>query len=232
VTGWCSSFHERLIQRIGSDKVLGPTWLQLFAPKHAGAPVATSWWENPAKVANCSTSARANPRLRLRHGQHRCRDRCGAHGQIGGALGIFNEGNWHPAILRRIYAAGLTLECVSQGELEHALCGDSRTLRERVLFTPNFAPRSEYEYGFQRGVHVTLDNLYPLKAWPELFQGRDIFVRIDPGFGAVIITMCAPPGCIRSSECCRARRNELAARWPGLTAYASSACTRTHRSGI
>ena len=41
----------------------------------------------------------------------------------------------------------------------------------------------EYEYGFEKGVHVTLDNLYPLKAWPEVFRGREIFVRIDPGFG-------------------------------------------------
>ena len=29
--------HERLIQSIGSDKVLGPTWLQLFAPKDGAA---------------------------------------------------------------------------------------------------------------------------------------------------------------------------------------------------
>src|SRR5208337_2525369 len=54
---------------------------------------------------------------------------------------------------------------------------------ERVLFTPNFAPRAEYEYGFERGVRVTLDNLYPLKAWPEVFRGREIFLRIDPGYG-------------------------------------------------
>ena len=33
------------------------------------------------------------------------------------------------------------------------------------------------------GVRVTLDNLYPLKMWPEVFRGREIFVRIDPGFG-------------------------------------------------
>jgi diaminopimelate decarboxylase/aspartate kinase len=51
------------------------------------------------------------------------------------------------------------------------------------LFTPNFAPRSEYEFGFSLGVRVTLDNIYPLKAWPELFRGREIFLRIDPGFG-------------------------------------------------
>jgi diaminopimelate decarboxylase/aspartate kinase len=28
-----------------------------------------------------------------------------------------------------------------------------------------------------------LDNLYPLKAWPEVIRGREIFLRIDPGFG-------------------------------------------------
>ncbi len=54
---------------------------------------------------------------------------------------------------------------------------------ERVLFTPNFAPRGEYEAAFARGVRVTLDNLYPLKMWPEVFRGREIFLRIDPGFG-------------------------------------------------
>src|SRR6202522_4199223 len=42
-------WHERLIQSIGSDKVLGPTWLQLFAPKDTAAPAATNWWEDPAK---------------------------------------------------------------------------------------------------------------------------------------------------------------------------------------
>ena len=93
------------------------------------------------------------------------------------------KANWHPEILRRVYAAGLILECVSQGELEHAFASVPGLDPERVLFTPNFAPRSEYEYAFAKGVRVTLDNLYPLKAWPEIFQGREIFLRIDPGFG-------------------------------------------------
>jgi diaminopimelate decarboxylase/aspartate kinase len=82
-----------------------------------------------------------------------------------------------------VYAAGLTLECVSQGELEHAFAVVPALDPERVLFTPNFAPRAEYEYGFARGVRVTLDNLYPLKMWPEIFRGKEIFLRIDPGFG-------------------------------------------------
>ena len=32
--------HERLIQGIGSDKVLGPTWQQLFAEEKGAAPRA------------------------------------------------------------------------------------------------------------------------------------------------------------------------------------------------
>jgi diaminopimelate decarboxylase/aspartate kinase len=93
------------------------------------------------------------------------------------------KANWHPKILRRMYAAGLTLECVSRGELEHAFASVPDLDPDRVLFTPNFAPRAEYEYGFEKRVRVTLDNLYPLKMWPGVFRGREIFLRVDPGFG-------------------------------------------------
>ncbi|MGD0502085.1 MAG: bifunctional aspartate kinase/diaminopimelate decarboxylase [Steroidobacteraceae bacterium] len=176
--------HERLIQSIGSDKVLGPTWLQLFAPKDTGAPAAASWWEDSAK-------SRRLLDIGARESSAFVYDMASIDAAIAAVHTVKSVGrwaysmkaNWHSAILRRIYAAGLTLECVSQGELEHAFAEVPALSAQRVLFTPNFAPRSEYEYGFQKGVHVTLDNLYPLKAWPELFRGRDIFVRIDPGFG-------------------------------------------------
>src|SRR6202041_414048 len=41
--------HERLIQSIGSDRVLGPTWAQLFSDKDPGAARAANWWELPQK---------------------------------------------------------------------------------------------------------------------------------------------------------------------------------------
>jgi bifunctional diaminopimelate decarboxylase / aspartate kinase len=75
------------------------------------------------------------------------------------------------------------LECVSRGELEHTFASVPGIDPQRVLFTPNFAPRAEYEFGVAKGVRVTLDNLYPLKAWPEVFRGQDLFLRMDPGFG-------------------------------------------------
>jgi hypothetical protein len=175
--------HERLIQSIGSDRVLGPTWQQLFAEKKPAAQ-ALNWWEEPRK------------RLRLidiaaREAAAFVYDAATLDAAIAALQGVRSVTRWaysmkangHPQILRRMYEAGLTLECVSQGELEHAFAVVPDLDPERVLFTPNFAPRAEYEYGFAKGVRVTLDNLYPLKMWPEVFRGRELFVRIDPGFG-------------------------------------------------
>ncbi|HEY4572514.1 MAG TPA: bifunctional aspartate kinase/diaminopimelate decarboxylase, partial [Thermoanaerobaculia bacterium] len=51
----------------------------------------------------------------------------------------------------------------------------------RLLFTPNFAPREEYERGFAAGARVTVDNVHPLRHWPEVFRGKEIFLRLDPG---------------------------------------------------
>ena len=176
--------HERLIQTIASDTVLGPTWLQLFgSPKLETARVA-GWWEAPAKRAALIDIAR-------RESAAFVYDMATLDAAIAAVLHVRSvarwayamKANWHPAILRRVHAAGLKLECVSQGEIEHCFAHVPGLSPEDVLFTPNFAPRSEYEFGVAKGVRVTLDNLHPLKQWPEVFRGREIFLRIDPGFG-------------------------------------------------
>ena len=53
----------------------------------------------------------------------------------------------------------------------------------RVLFQPNFAAPAEYADAFERGVHVTLDNVQPLAEHPDVFADQDLFVRVDPGQG-------------------------------------------------
>ncbi len=176
--------HERLIQSIGSDRVLGPTWLELFASKETAAPAAVNWWEESSKRQRLLEIGRREsaafvydlPSIET------------AAAALRGVKSIARwayamKANWHPEILRRVHSAGLSLECVSQDEIEHAFTHVPGLTPERVLFTPNFAPRAEYEYGFRQGVRVTLDNLYPLKAWPAVFRGREIFVRVDPGTG-------------------------------------------------
>jgi diaminopimelate decarboxylase/aspartate kinase len=93
------------------------------------------------------------------------------------------KANPHPALLRAAHAAGLGIECVSRGEIEAALTALPALDPATILYTPNFAPRAEYEWALARGVQVTVDNLYVLSQWPELFAGRSIFARIDPGSG-------------------------------------------------
>ena len=89
----------------------------------------------------------------------------------------------HPDVLRVFYEAGLGFECVSPGELAlaHRLFPDLDP--ERILFTPNFAPREEYETGFRLAGYVTLDSTRPLELWPDVFTGRKIIIRVDPGRG-------------------------------------------------
>jgi len=176
--------HERLIQSIGRDRVLGPTWAQLFSDKPRDAAPRLSWWEEPRK-------RRTLLEIAARESAAFVYDMATLDSAIAAVLDVKSvkrwayamKANWHPEILRRVYAAGLSLECVSQGEIEHAFASVAGLDPDRVLFTPNFAPRSEYVYGIAKGVRVTLDNLYPLKMWPEVFRGKEIFVRIDPGFG-------------------------------------------------
>ncbi len=93
------------------------------------------------------------------------------------------KANPHPRILELVAGAGFGFECVSGAEVAHVFETLPEMDAKRVLFTPNFVPRVEYEEAFARGVRVTLDNLEPLQVWPELFHNHDIIVRIDPGEG-------------------------------------------------
>jgi diaminopimelate decarboxylase/aspartate kinase len=54
-----------------------------------------------------------------------------------------------------------------------------------LLFTPNFAPRAEYEAALKSGVQLTVDNAWAVHNWPGLFAGKSLFLRLDleAGYG-------------------------------------------------
>jgi diaminopimelate decarboxylase/aspartate kinase len=93
------------------------------------------------------------------------------------------KANPNREILKLVDERGLNFECVSPGEIARVLEVVPGIDRTRILFTPNFAPRAEYEQALEQGVWVTLDNLYALKHWGKSFKGKDLFVRIDTGQG-------------------------------------------------
>lgn len=174
--------HDLLIRASANDRVLGPTWEQLYARPAAATGSAPRWWETKREVLL---------RLGQQHGAAYVYDGATVDERIANLLCIDSvervlyalKANPNREVLQRVAAAGLGFECVSQGELEHVLGLFPQLDRQRILFTPNFAPRAEYAFAFESGVWVTLDNLYPLRAWPEVFRARRILVRIDTGEG-------------------------------------------------
>ncbi len=174
--------HAALVQPSPDDEVFGPTWEELQREPVAGPPPAEPWWvtrraqlvalggaHGSAYVYDLDTVRAAARRLRALHSVDR--------------VLYAIKANSAPAILRALDAEGICFECVSPGELARVLEVLPDIARERILYTPNFAPRADYEAGLDAGVPVTLDNLHPLRHWGDLFRGRDILLRIDTGLG-------------------------------------------------
>ncbi len=174
--------HASLVRPPQTDAVFGPTWNELQAEPSPAIPAHRPWWAvkraQLLEVAATEMSAYV-------YDLDTVREACARLAGLKYVDRVYYavKANSHPAILRVVEAAGLNFECVSPGEIDHVLEALPDLDRRRILFTPNFAPRAEYELGFRSGVWVTLDNLYPLRAWAAAFAGRDIFLRLDTGQG-------------------------------------------------
>jgi len=177
-----SRLHEIAIRKMTADRVLGPTWEELYGSAGKDLDTSRQWWH--ARRDDLVALGRKHAAAFI-YDRATLKAKAQALKALPGIDAVFYalKANWHPEILRLFHEHGLGFECVSRNEVEHVL----RTLpdidRKKILFTPNFAPRDEYAWGLEQGIWVTLDNLHPLKAWPELFKGRDVFVRIDTGYG-------------------------------------------------
>ncbi len=174
--------HELLIRPVAGDRVLGPTWQQLFSQSAGETVKATAWWRERQGAligALGERSAAYVYDLETLRGSARALRALRSIGRVHYSM----KANPHPEILRTVHAEGIEIECVSRGEVERTVQSLPRLDRQHILFTPNFAPRDEYAWAFEQGVRVTVDNTYAISSWPELFGGREIFVRIDPGHG-------------------------------------------------
>ena len=61
------------------------------------------------------------------------------------------KANPHESIIRTAFECGYGLECVSADEVEHVMKCIPGIDPTKILFTPNFAPRSEYHKVFSIG---------------------------------------------------------------------------------
>ena len=177
-----NQLHELLIQPAPGDKVLGPTWEQLFNKPRVGPQRPVQWWQSGAQSLIAALGQR--DAAYVYHADTLRESARAVKGMKSVDRVLYaTKANWNPDVLRLLHAEGVGMECVSRGEIEHVLATLPSIKPIDILYTPNFAPRSEYAWALEQGVRMTVDNLYVLQAWPELFRGREIFVRIDPGTG-------------------------------------------------
>jgi diaminopimelate decarboxylase/aspartate kinase len=177
-----SKLHASIIRKKGSLNVFGPSWERLFASEEPVKRAADTWWMEKREKLLQLVGSQANAYVY---------DRSSVIKAATNLTGLKNvdrilyavKANFNADLLRAVDAAGVDFECVSPGEVEWLEEIIPQLDHERILFTPNFAPRKEYAWALERGLQVTLDNLFPLQAWPELFNGKKLFVRIDPGQG-------------------------------------------------
>ena len=83
------------------------------------------------------------------------------------------KANSNHEVLQEITSRGIGLECVSQMEIVIAL-----QYTDKILFTPNFCEIKEYQYAFQHGVTVIVDNINILKN--RIFKNQKYGIRLDP----------------------------------------------------
>jgi len=181
--GLLPHLHAELIRSrampVRDATVFGPSWREIAF----GAPQRAPGWWRGRRDALLSLAAKGTPRYV--YDLATVRDRARSLSATSAVDRCFYaiKANPNPEILRTLVGEGFGLECVSQGEFEHVFATLPHITPSRVLFTPSFAPRREYEAAFERGIIVTLDNIEALQRWPEVFRNRTIWLRIDLGHG-------------------------------------------------
>jgi diaminopimelate decarboxylase/aspartate kinase len=174
--------HELLIRPVPGDPVLGPTWEQLFVKPEGESARAVPWWRQKRTQLLAALGGRDSAFVYdLETIDAAARALRGM--QSLGRVHYSMKANSSPQVLQAIRARGVEFECVSRGEVERALKLFPELDPRKILYTPNFAPRDEYAWAFERGIRVTVDNLYALTAWADLLRNREIFVRVDTGVG-------------------------------------------------
>lgn len=174
--------HSSIIRETGGSPAFGKSWEQLFSSGESSDRTIAPWWLNKRdqliELAGKSLNTYVYDLDSVRDA---AQDLLNLE-NVGRILYAV-KANDNVDILRAVAAEGVDFECVSPGEVEWLEQAVPDLDLARILFTPNFAPRDEIEWCLQKGLQLTLDNLYPIESWPELFKGQDLFIRLDPGQG-------------------------------------------------
>ncbi|HLF10727.1 MAG TPA: diaminopimelate decarboxylase, partial [Gammaproteobacteria bacterium] len=173
--------HGLLVNKFEGG-VFGATWEQLTGGAPTSPTLPKPWWvKKKAQLLEIGTQRDAT----YVYDRQTIESAIASLQSLRSVDAIFYamKANNHPSILQIVHDHNLNFECVSPGEITRVLELLPDIDRKRILFTPNFAPRNEYEWALEQRVWVTLDNLHPLRHWAKAFKGKEIFIRIDTGQG-------------------------------------------------
>jgi diaminopimelate decarboxylase/aspartate kinase len=177
-----TKLHTTMIRTGGSNQVFGASWEELFRKESSETGAGAAWWigkrDQLLQIASVEGSAYVYDRDSIELAARNVLQLSSVDRVL-----YAMKANSNPDVLKLLAATGVDFDCVSPGEVRHLLDAVPGIDIDRILYTPNFAPRDEYAWALKIGLQVTLDSLYPLQAWPELFGGSNLFIRLDPGKG-------------------------------------------------
>jgi diaminopimelate decarboxylase/aspartate kinase len=171
--------HEELISPAPEGPVFGPSWAELNAPVTATKQRPAPWWRTRREALIAKAPQTGGLYV---YDLKTVQARAGAVAGLQSLERAFYamKANNHPEVLATIRAAGLGFECVSPGEIARLKDVFDDLRPDEVLFTPNFAHRSEYEAARAFGCWMTIDGVHPLEHWPDVFTGADVILRVNP----------------------------------------------------
>ena len=91
------------------------------------------------------------------------------------------KANWHPEILRTLRELGSGIECVSRGEVEHAL--DNKFKPEDIIFTGSGQLADDLIWIAKQGIQINVDSLYQLEVLGESGVVEKISLRLNNDIG-------------------------------------------------
>jgi diaminopimelate decarboxylase/aspartate kinase len=223
-----ASLHARLVPAQGASALFGPTWARLAdAEAPTTEALGARWWTaRQAELLELAQDGR--PRFVYDAPTVRARARALKEGlPTLGAIFYAMKANPCPELIRIARAEGLGLECVSAAEIRHVRAHLGPECP--ILFTPNFCPVEEYAEAFAAGAEVTIDGPHLLAQAPEVFRGREVALRLDPGEGLGHHDKVRTAGAhakfgqrLGDADAVRASADRIGARVVGLHAHVGS----------
>jgi len=130
--------HGQLFAHSTESSLLGPTWEESFSTQTL--PAQPTWWEGRREELLALAGAESPLYV---YEKASLEEAAGNLHSLENVARVFFavKANPHPDILRCFAAQGLGFECVSPGELAHVQEVPPHLPPDRLLFTPNFAPR-------------------------------------------------------------------------------------------